>query len=248
MFENDLFLLTFSSYVDSYRMISVSAGSGNADLKSIMASSGRKIRTDDKLAPGEPDLHMYLRLADHLMKKGLIEGAMQSIAEAADFDPESPLVLMAAARCHTMVGHWEGSLQACEAILQVEPKNTKAVLFKAEALFNLCQFEAALMYFHRGQVLNPDLDDFRFGIQKSRKTITDAMKDETVFTFDGVERLFHILRGNIDIQDRTKNASYVSLFFLVPESLNNLSFALIGWKGISKWKRRRGGNSGGFAS
>ena len=84
------------------------------------------------------------------------------------------------------------------------------------------------MYFHRGQVLNPDLDDFRFGIQKSRKTITDAMKDETVFTFDGVERLFHILRGNIDIQDRTKNASYVSLFFLVPESLNNLSFALIG--------------------
>ena len=133
-------------------MISVNAGSGNEDLKSIMAHSGRKIRTDDKLAPGEPDLHMYLRLADHLMKKGLIDSAMQSISEAAEFNPESPLVLMAAARCHTMTGHWEGSLQAVEAVLQMEPKNTKAVLFKAEALFNLCQFEAALVFFHRGQV------------------------------------------------------------------------------------------------
>ena len=142
-----------NSYVDTYRMISVNAGSGNEDLKSIMAHSGRKIRTDDKLAPGEPDLHMYLRLADHLMKKGLIDSAMQSITEAADFNPESPLVLMAAAKCHTMTGHWEGSLQAVEAVLQMEPKNTKAVLFKAEALFNLCQFEAALVFFHRGQVL-----------------------------------------------------------------------------------------------
>ena len=73
-------------------------------------------------------------------------------------------------------------------------------------------------------MLNPDLDDFRFGIQKSRKTITDAMKDETVFTFDGVESLFKILRGNLDIQDKTKNASYVSTFLLVEKLLKKVSF------------------------
>ena len=59
---------------------------------------------------------------------------------------------MAAARCHVMTGNWEGSLVAVEDVLKVEPKNAKALLFKAEALFNLCQFEAALMFFHRGQV------------------------------------------------------------------------------------------------
>ena len=72
-------------------MISVNGGNGNEDLKSVMASHGRKIRTDDKLAPGEPDLHMYLRLADHLMKKGLLERAMESIEEAAEFSPDSPV-------------------------------------------------------------------------------------------------------------------------------------------------------------
>ena len=52
------------------------------------------------------------------------------------------------------------------------------------------------------------------------------MKDETVFTFDGVESLFKILRGNLDVEDKTKNASYVSFFALPVQSILELAFLL----------------------
>ncbi len=92
-------------------MISVNMGSGSDDLKQIMAAAGAKIRTDDKLAPGEPNLVMYLKLADHLMRKGLFKAALQNVAEAAEFAPDSPLVMLTAARIHQMQGNWEAALK-----------------------------------------------------------------------------------------------------------------------------------------
>jgi hypothetical protein len=36
-------------------------------------------------------------------------------------------------------------------------------------------FEMALVYFHRGQTLRPELDDFRLGIQKAREAIDNSI-------------------------------------------------------------------------
>ena len=86
--------------------------------------------------------------------------------------------MSAAGRCHTMsknnsynfnsqafiqfsdfffffffsVGNWEAALASAEIVLQKLPKDAKSVLIKAEALFNLCEFEHALLHFFRGQV------------------------------------------------------------------------------------------------
>ena len=38
-------------------------------------------------------------------------------------------------------------------VLSMDKKNTKATLVKAEALFNHCQFEHALVHFYRGMVI-----------------------------------------------------------------------------------------------
>ena len=61
-------------------------------------------------------------------------------------------VLSAAGRCHLLMGNWEAALGSAEIVLTKQPKDPKAILVKAEALFNLCYFELALMYFGRGQV------------------------------------------------------------------------------------------------
>ena len=92
-------------YVDSSRMVSVNMGSGADDLRSIMAKAGAKIKSDDRLAPGEPNLIMYLKLAEHQLKKGQFETALQSVAEAAEFSPESTLVMLTAARIHALKGN-----------------------------------------------------------------------------------------------------------------------------------------------
>jgi hypothetical protein len=53
--------------------------------------------------------------------------------------------------------NWEKALASSEVVLAENGKNIRALLVKAEALFNLCQFEHAMVHFHRGLV--SDFDD-----------------------------------------------------------------------------------------
>ena len=46
---------------------------------------------------------------------------------------------------------------------------------KAEALYSMGDFEYALMYYHRGYKLRPELDEFRLGIQKAQEAIDNAI-------------------------------------------------------------------------
>ena len=52
----------------------------------------------------------------------------------------------------------------------------------------------------RFQRLSPDLEEFRLGVQKCRKTIRDGVKNEQVFEGQGVEIVFHILRKAADMR------------------------------------------------
>jgi hypothetical protein len=59
-----------------------------------------------------------------------------------------------------MMGSWEEALKAAEAVLVEDKRNIKAVFVKAEALFNLCEFEHSLVLFHRGLVSRDKIDNF----------------------------------------------------------------------------------------
>ena len=110
----------------------------------------------------------------------------------------------------TISGSWEAALRAAEYVLDQVPRNSKGILIKAESLFNLCQFELALVYFHRGQSINsPELDDFRLGIQKCRKTIQATVQDDRIFHLQGIESMFKSLRQAADQMDRAKNCTTV---------------------------------------
>ena len=56
------------------------------------------------------------------------------------------------AKCHLLMGHWTDAMKAAEIVLGKERKNVQAMLVKAEALYNSCFFEHALVLFHRGKV------------------------------------------------------------------------------------------------
>ena len=76
--------------------------------------------------------------------------------------------------------------------MKTDKNNVKAILIKAESLFNCCQFEHALLLFHRGQKLAPEDDEFRLGIQKCHKTIKDSVRDERVFKREGKKSVVQI--------------------------------------------------------
>ncbi len=52
-----------------------------------------------------------------------------------------------------MMCNWPLALESVEGIFQVDPFNPRALYVKAEALYNKCHFEQALMFFHRGKVM-----------------------------------------------------------------------------------------------
>ena len=61
---------------------------GTSDLKSAMKGSG--IATKDSLLnPGEPNAEMYLKQAEHLMKRGGLQPAIVYLEKALTLNPVS---------------------------------------------------------------------------------------------------------------------------------------------------------------
>ena len=57
------------------------------------------------------------------------------------------------ARCYLLMGYWEYATIAADVALAADKYFVKAIYAKAEALYNTCQFEQALVLFHQGKVI-----------------------------------------------------------------------------------------------
>ena len=51
----------------------------------------------------------------------------------------------------------------------------KALYQKAEALYSMGDFEHALVFYHRGNKLRPEQQEFRLGIQKAQEAIDNSI-------------------------------------------------------------------------
>lgn len=56
------------------------------------------------------------------------------------------------AEIYLKTNDWANATMASDVVLQRHKSSNKARLVKAEALFNVCQFEHAMVHFHRGMV------------------------------------------------------------------------------------------------
>ena len=119
-------------------------------------------------------------------------------------------------KIYLLSNDWGNAIGAADLVLEVEKKNTKAIHIKAEAMFNVCQFEKALVHFYRGMVssvwlysktsfgkikflqaystVKEQKNMFRLGVQKCKKIIYDCIPpDPEIFRGEGIEQLFKIL-------------------------------------------------------
>ncbi len=51
----------------------------------------------------------------------------------------------------------------------------QGILQKADALYSKGDFEHALVFYHRGNKLRPEVQSFRLGIQKSQEAIDNSI-------------------------------------------------------------------------
>ena len=96
---------------------------------------------------------------------------------------------------------------------------------KAESLYNICDFEHALVLFTRGQNLSQDSSLVQNGILKCKKTISNKICSENIFSFDGSTKFFNHLRkeggGAVEAYINGENNSFKSVSSLAAIKQNS---------------------------
>ena len=98
-------------------------------------------------------------------------------------------------------------------------------------------FEYALMYYHRGHKLRPELDEFRLGIQKAQEAIDNSINGDTVLVQPGL--YIENLNINKDISKATnKDGIIIGLiqgFSIIPGmSRSGLTITALLLRGFNK--------------
>lgn len=86
--------------------------------------------------------------------------------------------LVARSKCHLQLGNTALALQDAEDSLLDSKKFHKGLYQKAEVLYSMGDFEHALMFYHRGHKIRPELDQFVLGIQKAHEAVNNSIGSE----------------------------------------------------------------------
>jgi len=130
---------------------------------------------DNEVEGPKSTFGIYLAEGDNLYKQGEYKKALDSYTLALELQPDDKTCLVARSKCYLKLGDPQAALQDAEASLVEDKKYNKGLYQKAEALYSMGDFEYALMYYHRGHKLRPELDEFRLGIQKAQEAIDNSI-------------------------------------------------------------------------
>ena len=137
------------TYIDSSRNIAVVLG--EEDLKENLNDQGLTSCLSSEDAGVHPSDLLRREAFYHFKKKNFIHALecatrAQDQTEETDFDI---LILQAELELHT--GDFKSALKTAGTVLRERKKSRKAIFIKAECLYNLCQFEHALIMYHKGK-------------------------------------------------------------------------------------------------
>ncbi|KAL1277995.1 hypothetical protein QQF64_024668 [Cirrhinus molitorella] len=117
----------------------------------------------------------YVAEGDQLFQKGEYVKAIESFSTALNLQPDDKNCLVARSKCYLKLGDAEHALKDAETSLKDNKGFFKGLYQKAEALYTMGDFEFALVYYHRGNKLRPELKEFRLGIQKAQEAINNSV-------------------------------------------------------------------------
>eukprot|EP00002_Diphylleia_rotans_P027795 TRINITY_DN5587_c0_g1_i1.p1 TRINITY_DN5587_c0_g1~~TRINITY_DN5587_c0_g1_i1.p1 ORF type:complete len:683 (+),score=132.26 TRINITY_DN5587_c0_g1_i1:96-2144(+) len=112
---------------------------------------------------------------DLLLKQGEFDRAIHTYNRAMEFKANDRIILISRSKCYNALGKCEQAMKDANRAMDQDKTFFRAILQKADVHFATGDFEVALVYYHRGAKVRPDLEDFRLGIQRARKAIEDAI-------------------------------------------------------------------------
>ncbi|XP_033998675.1 tetratricopeptide repeat protein 25 [Trematomus bernacchii] len=112
---------------------------------------------------------------DWMYTKGEYKKAIQSYTTALTSKPDDKTCYVGRSKCYLKMGQSENALKDAEASLKEDKSYFEGLYQKAEALYYMGEFEFGLVFYHRGQKLRPQIQEFRLGIQKAQEAIENSV-------------------------------------------------------------------------
>ncbi|XP_061189173.1 outer dynein arm-docking complex subunit 4-like isoform X5 [Saccostrea echinata] len=124
---------------------------------------------------------------EHFVHVKLWQKAIDSFTRAIEMNPEDKKCFVTRSKCWLQLGNAENALMDAEEALRQDKEYIPGLYQKAEAMYQLGDFETALVFFHRGHKLRPELQEFRLGIQKAQEAINNSIgqPDSVKLTAEG---------------------------------------------------------------
>ncbi|XP_041318897.1 outer dynein arm-docking complex subunit 4 isoform X2 [Pyrgilauda ruficollis] len=110
-----------------------------------------------------------------LSRRGQHDKALGCFNDALKLRAGDKHCLITRSRCFLKLGDTENSLKDAEASLEIDNTFYEGLYQKAEALYAMGDFEFALVFYHRGRRLRPDLHKFQLGINKAEEAIINCI-------------------------------------------------------------------------
>nr|XP_004552359.2 tetratricopeptide repeat protein 25 isoform X1 [Maylandia zebra] len=110
-----------------------------------------------------------------MYQAGEYKKAIDSFTEALALKPSDKQCFVARSRCYLKMGGFDNALRDAEASLKRDNSFFEGLYLKAEALYYMGEFEFALVFYHRGHKLRPQMQEFRLGIQKAQEAIENSV-------------------------------------------------------------------------
>ncbi|XP_029293478.1 outer dynein arm-docking complex subunit 4 isoform X2 [Cottoperca gobio] len=95
--------------------------------------------------------------------------------KALTLKPDDKTCFVGRSKCYLKMGQSENALKDAEASLEEDKSFSEGLYQKAEALYYMGEFEFGLVFYHRGQKIRPQIQEFRLGIQKAQEAIENSV-------------------------------------------------------------------------
>lgn len=125
-------------------------------------------------------LSSLLEEGEKYFRDQLYAKSLHNYSEGLNIDPGNVTFLVERAACYLKMGRNDLALEDSENALKQNKNHPKALYEKAEALYAIGEFELALVFFHRGKRLRPDLREFQSGINKAEEAIDNCVGDPNI--------------------------------------------------------------------
>ncbi|KAI8609181.1 hypothetical protein BC830DRAFT_1151991 [Chytriomyces sp. MP71] len=127
--------------------------------------------------------------------------------------------LVARSKCYLQLGDSEAALEDANLALKEDQEYFKGVFQKAEALYSKGDFEMALVFYHRGNKLRPELDEFRLGIQKAREAIDNSIGNPKDYKFQAPQGIKFTPQGVVVVAGGPNTPGAKSAVAIAPSAL-----------------------------